>query len=71
MNKIIVLFVKGKEYNKMFKWNSVDEFFDAVNKNQNIPNKTDIITEAYVDDNLVDLGNTFEQTLDKLKLILI
>lgn len=71
MNKIIVLFVKGKEYDKMFKWNSVEEFFDAVNKNQNIPDKNDIVTEAYIDDNLVDLGNTFEQTLNKLNLILM
>lgn len=71
MNKIIVLFVKGKEYNKMFKWNSVEEFQKALKNNDNIPKMDDIITEAYIDDNLVDLGNTFEQTLNKLNLILI
>lgn len=71
MNKIIVLFIKGKEYNKMFKWNSVEEFQKALKNNDNIPKMDDIITEAYIDDNLVDLGNTFEQTLNKLNLILI
>lgn len=71
MNKIIVLFVKGKEYDKMFKWNSVEEFQKALKNNDNIPKMDDIITEAYIDDNLVDLGNTFEQTLNKLNLILI
>lgn len=71
MNKIIVLFVKGKEYDKMFKWNSVEEFQKALKNNDNIPKMDDIITEAYIDDNLVDLGNTFEQTLNKLNLILM
>lgn len=70
MNKVIVIYIKGKEYNHMFKWNSIREFSEALYNNDNLPNKEDIVTEAYIDDNLVDVGNTFEVTLNKLKLIL-
>ena len=70
MNKVIVIYVKDKEYNHMFKWNSINEFSEAIYNNSGLPNKEDIVTEAYIDDNLVDVGNTFEVTLNKLKLIL-
>lgn len=70
MNKVIVIYVKDKEYNHMFKWNSINEFSEAIYNNSSLPNKEDIVTEAYIDDNLVDVGNTFEVTLNKLKLIL-
>jgi hypothetical protein len=70
MNKIIKLYVQGTEYNPLFKWNSVEEFIEAVNTRTGIPKLDDIIVEAYIDDNLVDLGNTFEVTLEKLKLFL-
>ena len=70
MNKIIVLYIKGEKYNPMFKWNSEDAFKLALNTGVGLPNKDDIVVEAYINDNLVDLGNTFETTLEKLKLIL-
>lgn len=71
MNKIIILYVKGTEYNKMLKWNNTEDFWNDINNNKNTPNSNDIITEAYVDDNLVDMGNTFAATLEKLKMILL
>lgn len=70
MNRIIILYVLGDEYNKMLKWNSVEQFKEALINNAGLPNKDDIITEAYIDDNLIDVNNTFEITLSKLKLIL-
>ena len=70
MNKIIVLYIKGEEYNPMFKWNSEDEFKLALHTGVGMPKPNDIVVEAYINDNLVDLGNTFETTLSKLKLIL-
>jgi hypothetical protein len=70
MNKIIKLYVQGTDYNPLFKWNSVEEFIEAVNTNTRVPKPNDIIVEAYIDDNLVDIGNTFEVTLEKLKLFL-
>ena len=69
MNKIIVIIIKGDDYNHTFKWNSVDEFMAAMNKG-NIPKMSDIVVEAYIDDNLIDFGNTFGVTLRKMKLIL-
>lgn len=69
MNKLIVIYIKGEIYNPMFKWNSVEEFIDAITTNTKVPNKTDIVVEAYIDDNLIDMGNTFECTLNKIKLI--
>ena len=70
MNKIITIIVRGDEYNPTFKWNSVDEFRNTLKNGEKLPNKNDIVIEAYIDDNLIDAGNTFEITLDKLKLIL-
>lgn len=70
MNRLIILYVLGYEYNKMLKWNSVEQFKEALINNEELPNKDDIITEAYIDDNLIDVNNTFEVTLNKLKLIL-
>ncbi len=70
MNKIIIIIVKGDDYNHTFKWNSVDEFRNALENGGKLPNKNDVVIEAYIDDNLIDAGNTFEITLDKLKLIL-
>lgn len=70
MNTIIVLFVKQEDYNKMYKYNSKEEFEEALRKNENIPKRDEIVLEAYISDNLIDLGNTFEITLTKLKLIL-
>ena len=70
MNKIIIIIVKGDDYNHTFKWNSVDEFRDALKNWGKLPNKNDIVIEAYIDDNIIDAGNTFEVTLNKLKLIL-
>lgn len=70
MNRLIILYVLGDEYNKMLKWNSVEQFKEALINNDGLPNKDDIITEAYIDDNLIDVNNTFEITLSKLKLIL-
>lgn len=71
MNKIITVYIKGTEYNKMLKWNSVEEFWDAVNQNKNIPKLDDIVVEAYVDDNMVDAGNTWKCVLEKLRMILV
>lgn len=70
MNKIIILIVKGDDYNHTFKWNSVDDFRNALLNGGRLPDKNDVIIEAYVDDNLIDAGNTFDVTLSKLKLIL-
>lgn len=70
MNKIIIMYIKGEEYNPMFKWNSEDDFKLALRTGVGLPKLTDIVVEAYINDNLVDLGNTFETTLGKLKLIL-
>lgn len=70
MNKIIILIVKGDEYNHTFKWSSVEQFKEALTSCKHIPSRNSIIVEAYIDDNLIDAGNTFEVTLSKLKLIL-
>ena len=70
MNKIIVLFIKGVKYNPMLKWDSEDDFKLALHTGVGLPKPDDIVVEAYINDNLVDLGNTFETTLAKLKLIL-
>lgn len=70
MNKIIVLYVLGNTYNPMFKYNSVEEFVEALGTGKHIPKYDDIIVEAYIDDNLVDIGNTFINTLTKLKMVL-
>jgi len=72
MNKIIVLFVKSQEDGKvkMLKWNNEEEFSMALKTGIGIPEMNDIITEAWITDNLVDIGNTFEVTLNKLKLVL-
>lgn len=70
MNKIIILIVKGDDYNHTFKWNSVNDFRNTLLNGERLPDKNDVIIEAYVDDNLIDAGNTFDVTLSKLKLIL-
>ena len=70
MNKIIILIVKGDDYNHTFKWNSVDDFRNTLLNGERLPDKNDVIIEAYADDNLIDAGNTFDITLSKLKLIL-
>lgn len=70
MNKIIILIVKGDDYNHTFKWNSVEQFREALVSGERIPDKNDIVIEAYIDDNLIDAGNTFEVTFNKMKLIL-
>lgn len=70
MNKIIILIVKGDGYNHTFKWNSVDDFRNTLLNGERLPDKNDVVIEAYVDDNLIDAGNTFDVTLSKLKLIL-
>lgn len=70
MNKIIIIIVKGDEYNPTFKWNSVEEFSQALVSGVHLPSKNDIVIEAYIDDNMIDAGNTFDVTLSKLKMIL-
>ena len=70
MNKIITIITKGDEYNHTFKWNSVEEFNEALKSNDGIPKVNDIVIEAYIDDNLIDLGNTFGITLRKIQMIL-
>lgn len=70
MNKIIILIVKGDEYNKTLKWNSVEEFKESLVNGYRLPNSSDIIIEASIDDNIIDMGNTFEVTLEKMKMIL-
>ncbi|MBO5387079.1 MAG: hypothetical protein J6A59_02940 [Lachnospiraceae bacterium] len=69
MNKVITIFIKGETYNPMYKWNSVEEFNEALKSNTNIPAQNSIVVEAYVDDNFIDAGNTFDITVQKLKLI--
>lgn len=70
MNKIITIITKGDEYNHTFKWNSVEEFTKALKSNKGIPKVNGIVIEAYIDDNLIDLGNTFGITLRKMQMIL-
>ena len=70
MNKIILLIVKGDDYNHTFKWNSVEQFREALTSGKHIPSRNSIIVEAYIDDNLIDVGNTFEVTLSKMRLVL-
>lgn len=70
MNKIITIITKGNEYNHTFKWNSVEEFNESLKNNKGIPKVNDIVIEAYIDDNLIDLGNTFGVTLRKMQMIL-
>lgn len=70
MNKIITIITKGDEYNHTFKWNSVEEFAESLKNNEGIPKVNDIVIEAYIDDNLIDLGNTFGVTLRKMQMIL-
>ena len=71
MNKIIILIIYGKDYNHTYKWNSHTEFLQDVANNNKVPKPDDIVVEAYIDDNLIDAGNTFDVTLNKLKLILL
>lgn len=70
MNKYIVLIVQGTEYNHTFKWNSFEEFKEAVKSNKGLPDKDSIVLEAYIDDNLIDRGNSFNDTLKKLLLVM-
>ena len=70
MNKIITIITKGDEYNHTFKWNSVEEFNESLKNNKGIPKVNDIVIEAYIDDNWIDLGNTFGITLRKMQMIL-
>lgn len=70
MNKIITIITKGDDYNHTFKWNSVEEFIEALKNNKGIPKVNDLVIEAYIDDNLIDLGNTFGVTLRKMQMIL-
>lgn len=72
MNKVIVLFLLDptKDYKPMYEYNSAEEFFTAVETGEGVPKMNDIIAEAWVSDNIVDMGNTFKVTLEKLKLIL-
>lgn len=61
MNKYIVLIVQGTEYNPTFKWNSFEEFKEAVKNSKGLPDKDSIVLEAYIDDNLIDRGNSFNE----------
>lgn len=70
MNKIITVIVDGDEYNHTFKWNSLEEFKRDLDSGSNLPDCQAIVKEAYIDDNLVDFGNTFGTTLRKLEMIL-
>ena len=70
MNKIIIMYIQGTDYNPMFKWNSVEEFQEALKTRTHIPKDADTVVQAYIDDNLVDIGNTFAVTLNKIKIIL-
>lgn len=70
MNKIIVVIVRGVEYNKTYKWNSADELKQAVANCDGLPSSGDIVIEAYIDDNLVDAGNSFDTTLKKILLVI-
>jgi len=69
MNRIITLIVQGTEYNHTYKWNSFEEFKQDINTNVNLQDKSRIVLEAYIDDNLIDMNNTLEITLNKLLLI--
>lgn len=71
VNKIIILIIQGKDYNHTYKWNSHTEFLKDVANNNKVPKPNDMVVEAYIDDNLIDAGNTFNVTLNKLKLILL
>lgn len=70
MNKIILFYVKGTTYNPMYKWSSVEQFQDTLSSHKGIPSMDAVVTEAYIDDNMIDAGNTFAVTLEKYKLIL-
>lgn len=70
MNKIIVIVIKGEEYNRTLKWNSAEEFKTALVNGDGLPDSQDIVIDAYIDDNLIDLGNTFDVTARKLAMVL-
>lgn len=66
---VIYMYIKGEEYNPMFKWNNFAELKQAVESGENVPAMDSLVVEAYVLDNLVDCGNTFDVTYNKLKLM--
>ena len=70
MNRIVIFYIKGEKYNPMYKWNDICYFLDDLRNGTNIPKEDDIVIEAYIDDNLIDMGNTFKETLEKMKFIL-
>lgn len=68
-NDYFVIYIKGYEYNPCFKWNKIEDFIYDLKNNVNIPKLDDIVVEAYLNDNLIDMGNTFDVLLNKLKLM--
>lgn len=76
MNKVITIYVKGsdygKEYNPCFKYNSVDEYKDALMSKVNAPKDSDTVIDAMIDDNYVTSGEcSFLSLREMLELVLV
>ena len=64
------MYIKQPEFNKMYKWNYEEDFWHDVACKIHIPKDSDIVVECWINDNIVDLGNSFADTVNKLRLIL-
>lgn len=65
----IIMYIQGKEYNPMKKWNNFEELKQAVEMKLDVPDDNEIVVEAYIGDNLVNRGNTFKDTYENIRLV--
>lgn len=73
MNETLAVYIEGKprglNYNPMYKFESINELIDRVNSGDNVPDKAEVVVEAYRFDNLVCLGATFGEFVENMSMI--
>lgn len=65
----IRIYIKGKEYNPMYKFSSFEELLDRIESNCCVPPVDSFVTEARRDDNIIALNESWKDALDKLIII--
>lgn len=65
----IRIYIKGKEYNPMYKFSSFEELLDRIESNCDVPPVDSFVTEARRDDNIIALNESWKDVLDKLIII--
>lgn len=65
----IRIYIKGKEYNPMYKFSSFEELLDRIKSNCDVPPVDSFVTEARRDDNIIALNESWKDVLDKLIII--